>query len=178
LIRITRDLTIHETEFINTRRTVQSSQLFDKSDGEDESSQFEATTPVLEDSITVMPPDTIPIPDTPPVRTPASVPVPTNTAEPHLNRRQRKYLKRMAAKMAQAYISSVWLTTYHEAMNREDAKQWEQAIRAEYESIMRNNVWTLVPRPSNAKVVKTRWVLRIKDNGRYKARFCAKGFTQ
>ena len=67
---------------------------------------------------------------------------------------------------------------YREAMNREDAKQWEQAMQAEYESIMHNNVWTLVPRPVNVKVVKTRWVLRIKDNGRYKARFCAKGFTQ
>src|SRR2546423_9100174 len=43
---------------------------------------------------------------------------------------------------------------------------------------MRNNIWTLVPRPANVKVVKTRWVLRIKDNGRYKACFCAKGFTQ
>jgi hypothetical protein len=27
-------------------------------------------------------------------------------------------------------------------------------------------------------VVKSRWVLRTKDNGLYKARFCAKGFTQ
>jgi hypothetical protein len=61
----------------------------------------------------------------------------------------------MAAKMARAYVSSVWPTNYHEAMNREDAKQWEQAILAEYESIIRNNVWTLVPRPTNVKVVKT-----------------------
>jgi hypothetical protein len=44
-------------------------------------------------------------------------------------------------------------------MNQDDAKQWEQAILAEYESIMRNNVWTLVPQPINAKVVKTHWVL-------------------
>ena len=113
----------------------------------------------------------------------APTPVPTeatnaDTARPRLNYRQRRYLTRMAAKMARAYISSVWPTNYRQAMNQEDAKQWEQAIQAEYESIMRNNVWTLVPRPANVKVVKTRWVLRIKDNGRYKARFCAKGFTQ
>ena len=63
-------------------------------------------------------------------------------------------------------------------MNREDVKQWEQAIHTEYESIMCNNVWTLVPRRAKVKVVKTCWVLRIKDNGCYKARFCAKGFTQ
>src|SRR6059058_3400893 len=80
--------------------------------------------------------------------------------------------------MARGYISSVWLANYREVMNREDAKQWEQAIQAEYESIMCNNVWTLVPRPTNVKVVKTHWVLQIKDNSRYKARFYAKGFTQ
>jgi len=170
-IRITRDLTIHETEFINARHTVKPSRLFHISDNEEAASQSEITSsPILEDSITVMPPN-------------APTPVPTeatnaDTARPRLNYRQRRYLTWMAAKMARAYISSIWPTNYREAMNREDAKQWEQAIQAEYESIMRNNVWTLVPRPANVKVVKTCWVLRIKDNGRYKARFCAKGFTQ
>src|SRR2546430_17392002 len=43
---------------------------------------------------------------------------------------------------------------------------------------MHKNVQPLVPRPANVKIVKTRWVLQIKDNGRYKARFCAKLFTQ
>jgi len=43
---------------------------------------------------------------------------------------------------------------------------------------MKNETWTLVPRPKHAKVVKSRWVLRIKDCRVYKARFCAKGYTQ
>jgi len=43
---------------------------------------------------------------------------------------------------------------------------------------MKNHTWDLVPRPKNTKVVKSRWVLRIKDNDLHKARFCAKGFTQ
>ena len=63
-------------------------------------------------------------------------------------------------------------------METEDAKQWELAMKKELESIKKNETWTLVPRPKNAKVVKSRWVLRTKDNGIYKARFCAKGFTQ
>src|SRR5205085_10781300 len=46
------------------------------------------------------------------------------------------------------------------------------------ESIIHNNVWTLVPQPTNVKVVKICWILQIKDNGCYKAYFCAKGFTQ
>ena len=63
-------------------------------------------------------------------------------------------------------------------MSTEDAKQWESAMQKEYNSIIKNNTWKLVPRPTNVKVVKSRWVLRIKDNELYKARFCAKGFTQ
>ena len=50
--------------------------------------------------------------------------------------------------------------------------QWE------YDSIMKNKTWALVPHPKNKKVVKSRWVFRIKDNSLHKARFCAKGFTQ
>src|SRR5437868_2782617 len=51
-------------------------------------------------------------------------------------------------------------------------------MQKEYNSIMKNNTWTLVLRPKDAKVVKSRWVLLTKDNGLHKARFCAKGFTQ
>ena len=49
----------------------------------------------------------------------------------------------------------------------EDAKQWELAMKKELESIKKNETWTLVPQPKNAKVVKSRWVLRTKDNGVY-----------
>jgi hypothetical protein len=71
-----------------------------------------------------------------------------------------------------------WPRNYREAMDSADFKQWEAAMKREYDSIMKNGTWKLVPRPKNAKVVKSRWVLRIKDNDLYKARFCAKGFTQ
>ena len=63
-------------------------------------------------------------------------------------------------------------------MSKGDAKQWELAMQKEFDSIMKNNTWKLVPRPTNAKVVKSRWVYRVKDDDLYKARFCAKGFTQ
>jgi len=44
---------------------------------------------------------------------------------------------------------------------------------------MQNETWTLVPRPNHAKVVKSRWMLRVTDaNNLYEARFCAKDFTQ
>ena len=36
------------------------------------------------------------------------------------------------------------------------------AMKKEYESIMKNKTWTLVPHPKNAKVVRSRWVLPHK----------------
>ena len=79
--------------------------------------------------------------------------------------------RRRIAKAFKAILkgNSKWPRTYHEAMEMEDAKQWELAMKKEYESIMKNKTWMLVPRPKNAKVVKSRWVLRSKDNGMYKA---------
>ena len=53
----------------------------------------------------------------------------------------------------------------------------------EYDSIMKNRVWEVVPRPEGKKVVGSRWIYNIKDaiDGRvekYKAHFVAKGFSQ
>jgi hypothetical protein len=110
-LRIMRYLTIHETEFINARDTVKSSQLFDKSNGEDESSQTEAANPpVLEDSITVMSADTEPTSASTKALhiEPSSADAPSiDVTEPRLNHRQRKHLRRMAAKTARAYLASV-----------------------------------------------------------------------
>jgi hypothetical protein len=87
----------------------------------------------------------------------------------------------MIAKAFKAVVKGNWKwpRNYREAMNAEDAKQWKAAMQREYDSIMKNGTWTFVPRPKGAKVVKSRWVLPVKDvNNLYKARFCAKGFTQ
>jgi hypothetical protein len=52
-------------------------------------------------------------------------------------------------------------------METEDAKQWDLTMTKEYESITRNETWTLIPRPKNAKVIKSHWVLRTKDDRLY-----------
>nr|GEW67783.1 hypothetical protein [Tanacetum cinerariifolium] len=61
--------------------------------------------------------------------------------------------------------------------------EWRQAIKEEYDALMKNETWSLVPRASNTNVVDGKWVYRLKQdkNGvitRYKARFVAKGFRQ
>eukprot|EP00253_Pinus_taeda_P004967 PITA_04967 len=53
----------------------------------------------------------------------------------------------------------------------------------EYDSIIKNNVWEVVPRPTDKSVVGLRWLFKVKHEGdggikKYKARFVAKGFSQ
>jgi histone deacetylase 1/2 len=60
---------------------------------------------------------------------------------------------------------------------------WKQAMDHEYQALLKNKTWHLVPPPSNANVIDCKWVYKIKrkPNGtidRYKARLVAKGFKQ
>jgi hypothetical protein len=52
----------------------------------------------------------------------------------------------------------------------------------EYNSIMKNDVWEVVPRPEGKSVVTSRWLYKLKHaaNGnieKYKACFVARGFS-
>jgi hypothetical protein len=62
-------------------------------------------------------------------------------------------------------------------------KEWADAMIEEYQSIMKNEVWEIVPRSKNKDGVSYRWIFKIKHptNGsieKYKARFVARGFFQ
>ena len=53
----------------------------------------------------------------------------------------------------------------------------------EYDSIVRNSAWEIVPRPVGKSVVGSIWIYKVKKvaNGsieKYKARFFARGFSQ
>jgi hypothetical protein len=71
-------------------------------------------------------------------------------------------------------------TCFEESIQR---KEWTDAMTEEYQSIMKNEVWEIVPRPKNKDVVSSRWLFKIKHatDGiieKYKARFVARGFSQ
>eukprot|EP01018_Ginkgo_biloba_P029065 Gb_03166 [translate_table: standard] len=60
---------------------------------------------------------------------------------------------------------------------------WQDAMMEEYSSIMRNDVWDIVPRPEGKYVVTSKWIYKIKhvaDDSveKLKARFVARGFSQ
>ena len=52
-----------------------------------------------------------------------------------------------------------------------------------YQSIMKNDVWEIVPRPEEKSVVTSLWLYKIKHGAdgsieKYKARFVVRGFSQ
>jgi hypothetical protein len=62
-------------------------------------------------------------------------------------------------------------------------KEWADAMTEEYQSIIKNDVWEIVPRPKSKDVVSSKWIFKIKhvvDGSieKYKARFVAHGFSQ
>jgi len=74
-------------------------------------------------------------------------------------------------------------STIQEALKGPNAEEWFQAADDEYNSLKRNNTWSLVDLPKDKKVISTKWVFKVKygANGeveRYKARLVAQGFSQ
>ena len=59
-----------------------------------------------------------------------------------------------------------------------EQKKWKDAMIEEYQLIMKNDVWDVVPRPEGKLVVTSKWIYKIKHaaDGRiekYKAIFVA-----
>jgi len=60
---------------------------------------------------------------------------------------------------------------------------WVDAMVEEYDSIVKNSAWEIVPRPEGKSVVGSRWIYKVKQAAdgsveKYKARFIAQGFSQ
>ncbi|RVW64436.1 Retrovirus-related Pol polyprotein from transposon RE1 [Vitis vinifera] len=70
--------------------------------------------------------------------------------------------------------------TYSQASKNDS---WVQAMNREYQALLRNKTWSLVPPPSSAHIVGCRWIYKLKYRpdgsiDRHKARLVAQGFTQ
>jgi len=69
----------------------------------------------------------------------------------------------------------------HEPRSYNEAKtdpEWRESMQKEFQSLLDNGTWELQELPPGRKVIKTKWVYKIKSDGRWKSRLVAKGFTQ
>ncbi|WVZ82501.1 hypothetical protein U9M48_029756 [Paspalum notatum var. saurae] len=71
-------------------------------------------------------------------------------------------------------------TTYRNALKDPN---WHYAMQEEFNALMKNNTWCLVPKPAGANVISGKWIFRHKLNpdgslARYKARWVVRGFKQ
>lgn len=100
------------------------------------------------------------------------------TPQPNL---RNKRLIKPHPKYNDYYTNFLALTGDVEDMSTEEAlsdAQWKCAMDDEIKSIKQFNTWILVDPPPDRKVLSCRWVLRIKGNGRKKARLVARGNKQ
>ena len=71
---------------------------------------------------------------------------------------------------------------YEEAMKVETKKKWEQGMKEEMDSLVRNRTWDLVEFPAGKRELQNKWVYKLKeeDGGkkRYKDRLVVKGFAK
>jgi hypothetical protein len=72
---------------------------------------------------------------------------------------------------------------YSEALEHEKKEEWLQAMEEEIVSLQENHTYGLVKLPKGKKVLKNKWVYRLKtqensSQPKYKARLVVKGFSQ
>jgi hypothetical protein len=71
--------------------------------------------------------------------------------------------------------------TYNDAKKHPDWKDWWSAMYTELNNMETKGVWEITKRnqvPNNRKIIGNRWVFAKKDDGRFRARTVAKGFSQ
>ena len=69
------------------------------------------------------------------------------------------------------------------ALSSPHAEEWKSAMDREFNSLIHNETWELVPRPEGVNVVNNRWLYKVKRKpdgsiDKFKARLVAQGFTQ
>jgi hypothetical protein len=104
-----------------------------------------------------------------------------NHATPKGTFRERKRLDKYSGLIAQLYlVIDSKPSTFEEASKH---KVWKDIMIEEYDSILKNDVWEVVPIPHGKSVVTSKWFYKIKhakDNNveKFKARFVVRGFPQ
>jgi Reverse transcriptase (RNA-dependent DNA polymerase) len=76
---------------------------------------------------------------------------------------------------------AVYPQTLSAALNTPHSLDWWKTVCTEFDNCDHKQVWTIVKKsnvPKGRKIIGNRWVFARKDDGRYRARTVAKGFSQ
>lgn len=115
-----------------------------------------------------------------------TTPSPLPPPNPSLPTNTHNMLTRAKRGITKPKIFSATLSSITEPKTIKEAlkhPQWLAAMNAEYEALMKNHTWDLVPLPHGRRAIGCKWVFRLKEKpdgtiDRYKARLVAKGFHQ
>ena len=99
------------------------------------------------------------------------------------NEKDHRSSKRYRTEYEQANAALEEPSTYQNALNSPEAKQWSKAIQAELTALEEKSTWTVMKYKPGQKVIGTKWVFTIKRNDkdeiqRFKARLVALGYKQ
>ncbi|KAJ8884471.1 hypothetical protein PR048_016328 [Dryococelus australis] len=82
-------------------------------------------------------------------------------------------------KIKPQYLQEYVMLSYKETISGEDKDKWLQVIEEEKSSLKKNGVFQFVNGkgiPRNQKLLSSRWVFKIKNDNRYKARLVTCGY--
>lgn len=83
-------------------------------------------------------------------------------------------------KLYNAALENEEPNTYCQAIQSD---KWKAAMNEEYDALMKNKTWDLVPQPIDRNIVGCKWTNKLKRNtdgsiSKYKTRLVAKGYSQ
>jgi hypothetical protein len=107
-------------------------------------------------------------------------------AQEHVETPKSTFRESRPPKKFPNYIALMSSILYFKASSFQEAANqhvWQDAMVEEYTSIMKNDVWDIVPRPKGKSIVSSKWLHKIKHvaNGnieKFKERFVVRGFSQ
>ena len=117
----------------------------------------------------------------------SSIPKPCQTSIYSMTTRSKSgiskpklYLTNTKPKSASVLIENLEPISIDQALQNKD---WKQAMDQEYEALMKNDTWVLVPYEAGMNIVDNKCVLRVKGNSdgtiqRYKARRLPRAFSK
>jgi len=109
---------------------------------------------------------------------PANTPAPSSEP-PHRSQQVRQPREMFHPGGWPAYVAIMEEPqTLQQALQSEDAVEWKRAWDSELESLRKNGTWVVRKVPPKRNIVGCRWIFRRKEDGRYKVRLVAKGYSQ